>query len=217
MVAPGTRLGHYEILGSLGAGGMGEVYRARDRRLGREVALKVLPTRLATEAGAQRRFEREARALASLSHPNVLTLFDFGTDDGVPFAVMELLEGETLRQRITRGTIPLDEALEIGIAVAEGVAAAHSKGVIHRDLKPENVFVTAGGIVKILDFGLARLEETAPADPTATTAAIPLTTEPGLLMGTVYYMAPEQVRGHPVDARCDLFSFGCLLYEVVTG
>jgi serine/threonine protein kinase len=218
MVAPGTQFGKYLIVSPLGAGGMGEVYRARDPHLGRDVAIKLLPERLEGEDNALRRFEREARALAALSHPNVLTLFDFGMQNGIAFAVTELLEGETLRDRINRGALPIEEAQAIGIAVAEGLAAAHAKGIIHRDLKPENVFLTEAGVVKILDFGLARLDTQKLAGASGEdTVALTMKTEPGLLMGTVYYMSPEQVRGLPIDARCDVFSFGCLLYEMVTG
>src|SRR5437899_2092664 len=157
MLATSTRLGPYEIVGPLGAGGMGEVYRARDTRLGREVAVKVIPEPLACNADRQARFEREARAVAALSHPNILAIHDYGTQGGVTYAVMELLEGETLRERLTTGPLPWREAVEIGAAIADGLAAAHTKGIIHRDLKPENLFLTTDGRVKILDFGMDRL------------------------------------------------------------
>src|ERR1700756_2233925 len=163
MLAASTRLGPYEILAPLGAGGMGEVYRARDTRLGREVAVKVLPESLADKADRQARFEREARAVAALSHPNILAIHDYGTQGAVTYAVMELLEGETLRDRLIKGPIPWREAVAIGAAIADGLAAAHAKGIVHRDLKPENLFLTSGGYVKILDFGLARSEADAVA------------------------------------------------------
>jgi hypothetical protein len=217
MVAAGTRLGPYEIIAPIGAGGMGEVYRALDPRLEREVAIKLLPDNLSSNPKALGRFEREAKALAAISHPNILTLFDFGTDNGISFAVTELLEGETLRRRIGRAPLAGKEALEITLAIAEGLAAAHSKGIIHRDLKPENVFLLSSGAIKILDFGLARFDRAPQASVDATTLAMSVKTEPGVLMGTVYYMAPEQVRGLSIDARCDIFSFGCMLYEMLTG
>src|SRR5881296_3227294 len=210
----GTRLGPYEILAPLGAGGMGEVYRARDTRLDREVAIKVLPEHLAKDPQALARFEREAKAVAALSHPNILALYDVGAHQGVSYAVTELLEGETLRTRLAQSPIPWRKVVEIGTAVAEGLAAAHSKGIIHRDLKPENIFLTSDGRVKILDFGLARWKPkpSAPADAAASTE-----TEAGTVMGTVGYMSPEQIRGIAADAPSDIFSLGCVLYEMVTG
>jgi serine/threonine protein kinase/tetratricopeptide (TPR) repeat protein len=215
MIAAGKRLGPYEILGPLGSGGMGEVYRARDSRLGREVAIKVLPEHLAAHPDRLARFEREARTVAALAHPNILVLHDFSMDN-VAYAVTELLEGETVRARLAKGPLSCRQALEIGIAIAEGLEAAHTKGVVHRDIKPENLFLTRDGRVKILDFGLARIEP--PADPGADTGTyIPAATDPGTMLGTVGYMSPEQVRGQPVDARTDLFSLGCVLYEMVTG
>jgi serine/threonine-protein kinase len=216
MLEASTRLGPYEIVAPLGAGGMGEVYRARDTRLGREVAIKVLPEAFASSPDRQARFEREARAVAALSHPNILAIHDYGTQDGVTFAVMELLEGETLRSRSAKGPLPWREAVEIGAAIADGLAAAHAKGIIHRDLKPENLFLTADGRVKILDFGLARIDPP-PGSEVETDPYLPAATSPGVVMGTAGYMSPEQVRGQPVDARSDLFSFGCVLYEAVTG
>jgi eukaryotic-like serine/threonine-protein kinase len=212
----GTRLEQYEIIAPLGSGGMGEVYRARDTRLNREVAIKVLPERTSTDADALSRFEREAKALATLSHQNILTIFDFGTDNGVTYAVMELLEGETLRHRISRSKIPPPKIIEIGMAIAEGLAAAHSRGVIHRDLKPENIFLTSNSVVKILDFGLARLNEPAAIQGESRMATLS-ETEPGTILGTVGYMSPEQVRGLPLDSRTDIFSLGCILYEMATG
>src|SRR5881628_2475320 len=210
----GTRLGPYEILAPLGAGGMGEVYRARDTRLDRDVAIKVLPEHPAKDPQALARFEREAKAVAALSHPNILALYDVVSHQGVSYAVTELLEGETLRARLTQSAIPWRKAVEIGTVVAEGLAAAHSKGIIHRDLKPENIFLTSDGRVKILDFGLARWKRkpSAPADAAATGE-----TEAGTVMGTAGYMSPEQIRGIAADAPSDIFSLGCVLYEMVTG
>jgi RNA polymerase sigma-70 factor (ECF subfamily) len=206
------KLAHYQILAPLGAGGMGEVYRARDARLDRDVAIKVLPESLAGIPEARARFEREAKALATLSHPNLLAIFDVGTDQGICFAVMEFLAGETLRQRLDRGALPLPSVLEIGAAVAMGLAGAHAQGIIHRDLKPANIFLTTNGQVKILDFGLARFASPAPLGPTAD-----YLTEVGRVMGTAGYMSPEQARGDIPDGRGDLFSLGCVLYEMATG
>jgi len=215
-LASGTKLGPYEIVAPLGAGGMGEVYRARDSRLGREVAIKVLPAALSRDTDALSRFEREARAVAALSHPNILAIHDFGSESGLSYAVTELLEGETLRERLSVGPLPWRKAIEFGIAIAEGLSAAHAKGIVHRDVKPENMFVTADGRVKILDFGLARGE--AALTPYGETSA-PTTpaTAAGTVLGTVGYMAPEQVRGQPADARSDIFSLGCVLHEMITG
>jgi len=216
-LAAGLRLGPYEISAPLGAGGMGEVYRAHDTRLDRDVAVKVLPERLAADAAALSRFEREAKALAALSHPNVLTILDFGLQDGIAYAVTELLEGETLRSRLVRAQMSWREAVELGLAVADGLAAAHSRGIVHRDLKPENVFLTSDGRAKILDFGLARREAlTVPPEETRQKTETQMT-EPGAVMGTVGYMSPEQVSGVSADARSDIFSLGCVLYEMVTG
>ena len=214
---PGTRLGPYEIVALLGAGGMGEVYRARDAKLQRDVAIKVLPASLAGDPQALVRFEREALAIASLSHPNILAIHDFGTDDGVAYAVIELLEGETLRARLAAGPIPQKQAVDYALQIAKGLSAAHEKGVVHRDLKPENILVGEDGHVKILDFGLAkRTEAVAPGKETSapTDSAF---TSPGTVMGTVGYMSPEQVRGVAVDHRSDLFSFGTVLYEMLSG
>jgi RNA polymerase sigma-70 factor (ECF subfamily) len=206
------RLAHYEILAPLGAGGMGEVYRARDVRLDREVAVKVLPARLAGSAEALARFEREARLLAAVSHPNLVTIFDVGTEQDVSFAVMELLQGEILFDRLRRQTLPRERLIDIGIAVAEGLGAAHACGVIHRDMKPANIFLTANGAVKLLDFGLARQASVTPTDMTGE-----YLTEIGTIMGTASYMSPEQARGENPDHRGDLFSLGCVLYEMATG
>ncbi|MEW6367718.1 MAG: protein kinase [Acidobacteriota bacterium] len=213
---PGTRLGPYEIVAPLGAGGMGEVYRARDTKLEREVAIKVLPASLAEDAGALARFEREARAVAALSHPNILSIFDFGTHDGTAYAVTELLEGETLRETLAAGPIPQRKCLAYGCEIAEGLAAAHEKGIVHRDLKPENVVVTREGHVKILDFGLAKTARRHGEEETSAPTER-LATEPGTVMGTVGYMSPEQVRGQTVDHRTDIFSFGAMLYEMLSG
>jgi len=217
-LTPGSRLGPYEILSPIGAGGMGEVYRARDTRLDREVAVKVLPERLAASPEALARFEREARIVAALSHPNILALHDFGESGGVRYAVTELLTGETLRQRLARETLSARKVIEIGAAMAEGLAAAHAKGVVHRDLKPENVFLVSDGRVKILDFGIARADEPAsPGMETSIPTSAPPATEPGIVMGTVGYMSPEQVHGEAADARSDIFAFGCVLYEMTSG
>jgi TolB-like protein/Flp pilus assembly protein TadD len=210
----GTRLGPYEILAPLGAGGMGEVYRARDSKLQREVAVKVLPAMLAKDADALARFEREALAVAALSHPNILAIFDFGTQDGVAYAVTELLEGETLRGKLDGAAIPQSQAVDWAHQIAKGLSAAHGKSVVHRDLKPENVFVTKDGHVKILDFGLAKRAEPLDEQTNAPTSGH---TAPGVVMGTVGYMSPEQVRGLPVDHRSDIFSFGAILYELLSG
>ncbi len=220
----GTRLGPYEILSPLGAGGMGEVYRARDKKLDRDVAVKVLPSHLSESPELQQRFEREAKAVAALSHPNILAIHDFGTHDGTAYAVMELLKGETLRERLDAETISQKQALEYALQVAKGLAAAHDQGIVHRDLKPENLFVTKGGHLKILDFGLAKRVETVSTVETANTEvetsapkASDGLTEPGAIMGTVGYMSPEQVRGLAVDQRSDIFSFGAILYELLSG
>ncbi|HJU84135.1 MAG TPA: protein kinase [Holophagaceae bacterium] len=213
-LAPGARLDdRYEILRLLGTGGMGEVYQARDQRLGRDVAIKVLPEHLAADGDALQRFEWEAKILAALSHPNIRALHDLGHGEGMHFAVMEFLEGQTLRRRLEDGPLPAPEALKVAELLAEGLAAAHAKGVIHRDLKPENIFFTTDGQVKILDFGLARL--VAGESPAHLQSDRMLETQPGLVMGTVGYMSPEQVRGQALDGRCDLFAFGCLLFEML--
>ena len=209
----GDRLGPYEILAPLGAGGMGEVYRARDTRLDRDVAIKVLPEHLARSREALARFEREAKVVAALSHPNILALYDVGTDQGFSFVVTELLEGEILRTRLAR-PMPWRKAVEIGLALADGLAAAHTKGVVHRDLKPENIFLTSDGRVKILDFGLASYRPAA-APPAA--SSVPTQTDAGTVLGTVGYMSPEQVRGERADPPSDIFSLGCVLYEMLSG
>jgi tetratricopeptide (TPR) repeat protein len=211
-LSAGDRLGRYEILGPIGAGGMGEVWRARDTELDREVAVKVLPESFASDENRLERFQREARALAALSHPNLLEIYDVGSTNGIHYAVTELLEGDTLRERITPTGLPWPKVTAIGAAVADGLAAAHGRGIIHRDIKPENLFITADGRVKILDFGLAAVHgETSPDARTATI------TEAGTVMGTPGYMAPEQVKGQPADARSDIFSLGCVIYEMASG
>jgi len=215
-LAAGARLGPYEITEPIGSGGMGEVYRACDVRLGRDVAVKVLPDRLAADPQALVRFEREARAVAALTHPNVLALYDFGYYDGKVCAVTELLEGETLDRRISREKITWRQAADIAAAIAAGLSAAHDKGIVHRDLKPTNVVVTNGGLVKVIDFGLAR-PESAVAFTSGGAPTHLANTEPGTVLGTVGYMSPEQVRGEELDARSDIFSLGCVLYEMLTG
>lgn len=217
MLASGSQLGPYQITAPLGAGGMGEVYRAKDSRLDREVAIKVLPEQFASNRDRLVRFEREAKAVAALSHPNILAIHDYGTDQGQTFAVMELLEGESLQASLSRGALPWRKAVEIALAVADGLVAAHAKGIIHRDLKPDNIFLTAGGHVKILDFGLARTAPAAASGDTPTGTYHPNQTEAGAILGTVGYMSPEQVRGREVDATSDLFSLGCVLYEMLSG
>ncbi|CAN5773098.1 hypothetical protein BH24ACI5_BH24ACI5_23820 [soil metagenome] len=214
----GTKLGAYEIIESIGAGGMGEVYRARDDRLRRDVAIKVLPEHLSADAEYLARFEREAQAVAQLSHPNILAIHDFGRDHGVTYAVTELLEGTTLRRRLDAARLPWRDAVEIGVAIADGLAAAHAKGIVHRDLKPENLFLCSDGRIKILDFGIARWA--APESPNAETWARTSDVRPtqaGTVLGTVGYMSPEQVRGGWADHRSDLFSLGATLYEMLAG
>src|SRR5438552_12048350 len=236
-LAAGTKLGPYEIVAPLGAGGMGEVYRARDSRLGREVALKVLPAAVANDAKRMARFQREAQTLASLNHPNIASIYGLEDSGGVRALVMELVEGPTLAERIAGGSVgaglapparaqqaaplPLDEALGIAKQIAEALEAAHERGIVHRDLKPANIKVTEGGAVKVLDFGLAKafnpqdsaanLNET--NSPTLGIAA----THAGVILGTAAYMSPEQARGKQVDKRTDIWSFGCVLYEALTG
>ena len=215
-VAAGSRLGRYEIRARIGAGGMGEVYRAHDVNLDREVAIKILPPAFIDDPSALARFEREARAVAALSHPHILAIHDFGRESGTVYAVMELLEGQTLRERLVDGALTVRRAIEIAVQIAQGLAAAHEKGIIHRDLKPDNVFVTTAGRVKILDFGLAKAIERAPAAG-ETVAATRDASSPGLVVGTVGYMSPEQVTGAPVDHRTDIFAFGAVVYETLTG
>jgi eukaryotic-like serine/threonine-protein kinase len=215
-LTPGAKLGPYEVVSLLGAGGMGEVYRARDSRLKRDVAIKVLPRAFSLDSDRLRRFEQEALATAALNHPNILAVFDIGTSEGSPYVVSELLEGETLRERLRSGPVPLRKSLDYAMQIARGLAVAHEKGIIHRDLKPENLFITKDGRLKILDFGLAKLTQ---AEPGTSTAMPTVTqgTEAGIVMGTAGYMSPEQVRGLPLDSRSDIFSFGVVLYEMLSG
>ena len=218
-LSPGSHLGPYEVLALLGAGGMGEVYRARDPRLGREVAIKVLPADRLTDEGRRQRFLREARAAATLTHPHIVTIHEVESADGVDFLVMEFVRGKSLDALIPRAGLRLGETLRIGIAVADALAAAHARGIIHRDLKPANVMVGTDGTVKVLDFGLAKMlhEDDEPADPSASTHLMEHLTDPGQRLGTLAYMAPEQASGEGVDARADIFSFGAMLYEMATG
>jgi len=206
---PGTQLGAYRVEGLLATGGMGEVYRGHDERLGRDVAIKIVAEGLASEDKELLRFEREARTLASLSHPNILNIFDFGEHDGVRYAVMELLRGENLRDRMAKRALPWRTATAVAVAVARGLAAAHAAGIVHRDLKPENVFLLADGGVKVLDFGLAH------RDPPPGEGKPPAAEE--TLVGTALYMSPEQICGEPTDPRTDIFGLGVLLYEMLTG
>src|SRR6266404_1113257 len=218
-VKTGTRFGPYEILSAIGAGGMGEVYRARDTRLDRIVAIKVLPTHLADRPELRERFEREARTIAGLNHPHICTLFDIGQQDGIDYLVMEYLEGETLAQRLQKGPLPLEQVLQYAIEIADALDKAHRKGVTHRDLKPGNIMLTKSG-TKLLDFGLAKLkQQVAPANVQLSqipTANDPLTA-PGMIVGTLQYMAQEQLEGREVDARTDIFAFGAVVYEMATG
>src|SRR2546425_2420402 len=217
MIAPGTKLGPYEILAPLGAGGMGEVYRARDTKLGRDVAIKLLPSSFSGDSDRLHRFEQEACAAGALNHPNILVIHHIDTHEGAPYIVSELLEGETLRQRMGGTALAQRRAIDYALQVAHGLGAAHEKGIVHRDLKPDNVFITKDGRVKILDFGIAKLTQ---PDGSLSQTEIPtrrVDTEPGVVMGTVGYMSPEQVKGRPVDHRSDIFSFGAILYEMLSG
>ena len=225
-LAAGAVIGPYEITASIGAGGMGEVYRARDTRLKREVALKVLPDHFASDPDRLARFQREAEVLASLNHPHIAAVHGLEESDGVRALVLELVEGETLAERIARGRVPLDEAVPIAQQIAEALQAAHEQGIIHRDLKPANIKLTPDGVVKVLDFGLAKLVE--PAIPVSPATIAPLTMSPtvtspapmtsvGVLLGTAAYMSPEQAKGRPADKRSDIWAFGCVFYEMLTG
>jgi len=217
---PGTRLGPYEIVSPLGAGGMGEVYRAKDTRLDRTVAIKVLASHLSQDAELKQRFLREARAISSLSHPHICALYDVGSQDGVEYLVMELLEGETLAERLAKGTLPLAQVLRFGVEIAEALGAAHRQGIVHRDLKPGNVMLTKSG-VKLLDFGLAKQLEGAASGAgdlsQVETKSVDALTGKGVILGTVQYMAPEQLEGKEADSRTDIFALGDVLYEMATG
>jgi serine/threonine protein kinase len=222
-LASGDRLGPYEIVGPLGSGGMGEVYRARDTKLGREVAIKVLPPAVAQDAERLARFRREAQVLAALNHPNIAAIYGLEDVGDTPFLVMELVEGEDLAERLKRGRIPLDDALRIARQIAEALEEAHGKGIVHRDLKPANVKRTPDGKVKVLDFGLAKaiVGEVTAGSPTSTPSILPTVTSAGtavgMILGTAAYMSPEQARGKPVDRRTDVWAFGCLLFEMIAG
>ena len=217
-LAPGTRLGPYVIAAPIGAGGMGEVYKATDPRLGRDVAIKVVPAACSTDPERLSRFEQEARAAAALNHPNILAVYDIGQHDGSPYIVSELLDGETLRERLNGGAVPVRKAVEYAVQIAHGLAAAHEKGITHRDLKPENIFITADGRAKILDFGLAKLTQPEPALAGLTELpTTPPNTSRGVVLGTIGYMAPEQTRGQAADHRADTFAFGAVLYELLSG
>src|SRR5579859_5423777 len=212
-IAPGTHVGPYEIVASIGAGGMGEVWRAHDPRIGRDVAIKFVPSALSSPDRLHR-FEQEARTAGSLNHPNLVTVFDFGTEDATPYVVMELLDGETLRVKLDEGRIPIRKSVDYATQVATGLAAAHEHGIVHRDLKPENIIVTGDGRVKIVDFGLAKLSARSESSDIVTQQR---DTTPGTVLGTAGYMSPEQVKGQQVDHRSDIFSFGAILYEMLSG
>jgi len=216
-LATGSHVGPYEVLALLGAGGMGEVYRARDTSLKRDVAIKVLPGAWSRDPERLRRFELEAQAAAGLNHPNIVSIFHVGQHEGSPYIVTELLQGETLRDHLQRGPLRFREAIDLAVNIARGLAAAHSAGVVHRDLKPENLFLTRDGRVKILDFGLAKLQQVQSAGEDSATITLREETNPGHVLGTAGYMSPEQVRGQAADARSDIFALGVILYEMLTG
>src|SRR5438309_8486263 len=216
-ISPETVIGQYRVISKIGEGGMGEVYRARDTKLGRDVAIKVLPASLSENTQRLRRFEQEAQAAGALNHPNILVIHHIGIHDGAPYIVSELLEGETLRERMAGTALPQRKAIDYALQIAKGLAAAHEKGIVHRDMKPDNLFITDDGRVKILDFGLAKLTNT---DSVASQTEVPtrkVNTDPGTVMGTMGYMSPEQLKGQHVDHRSDVFSFGAILYEMLSG
>src|SRR2546426_11414243 len=213
MIPAGTKLGRYEIRSQIGAGGMGEVYRARDEKLNRDIAIKVLPAALSQDEDRLRRFEQEAQAAGALNHPNILSIYHIGTHEGAPYIVSELLEGETLRERMAGAALPPRKAIDYALQIARGLAAAHEKGIVHRDIKPDNIFITNDGRAKILDFGIAKLPPA--TDGTQSQSEVPtrkVNTDPGTVMGTMDYMSPEQLKGQPADLRSDIFSFGAILY-----
>src|SRR5262250_2614429 len=214
----GTKLGPYEILSSLGAGGMGEVYRARDTRLERTVAIKILPAHLSSDPGRKQRFEREAKTISNLNHPHICVLHDIGQQDGIDYLVMECLEGETLAKRLEKGALPLEQVLNLGAQIADALDKAHRSGVVHRDLKPGNIMLTPTG-AKLLDFGLAKPAAALVSSITVSAAAVPSSpvTEEGTIVGTFQYMSPEQIEGKELDGRSDIFSLGAVLYELLTG
>src|SRR5580700_11085740 len=213
----GQLVGHYRVLEKIGAGGMGEVFRARDERLGRDVALKLIRPASSDNPDHRRRFEQEARAAAALNHPNILAIYDVGFEGTVPYIVSELLQGRNLRQRLCEGAIPMRDAADYALQMAQGLTAAHERLIVHRDLKPENLFLTNDGRVKILDFGVAKLTRPEEHDGSGDAPTVQVATEAGVVMGTAGYMSPEQVRGKPADHRSDIFSFGTILYEMISG
>jgi serine/threonine protein kinase len=219
-ITAGTRFGYYEVDLPIGSGGMGEVYLAHDTRLGRRVALKVLPHRFTADEHRVKRFQQEARAASALNHPNIITIFEIGQTEETHFIATEFIEGQTVARRVASGEMQMSEILDIAIQAASAISAAHAAGIVHRDIKSENIMVRPDGYVKVLDFGLAKLTEVFPLGQAVDNegATVPLTaTSPGVIMGTVSYMSPEQARGYPVDARSDIFSLGVVLYEMVTG
>src|SRR6185369_11408222 len=216
-VTAARKIGPYEVLEQIGAGGMGVVYRARDPRLNREVAIKVLPASFSADADRLQRFAQEARAAAALNHPNILAIYDIGESGDAPYVVSELLEGETLRDRLRSGPLSIRKAIDYAMQIARGLTAAHDKGIVHRDLKPENLFITNDGRVKILDFGLAKLIHPEEGSASGEAPTVQVATDAGVVMGTVGYMSPEQVRGKAADHRSDLFAFGAILYEMLSG
>ncbi|HEY7573983.1 MAG TPA: serine/threonine-protein kinase, partial [Thermoanaerobaculia bacterium] len=216
-LSAGTRLGSYEVLAPLGAGGMGEVYRARDIRLGREVALKILPEEVSSDPRRMARFEQEARSASALSHPNIVTIHEIGESDGRSYIAMELVDGSTIRELVVAGPLPVRRILALGAQAADGLAKAHAAGIVHRDLKPENLMVSRDGFVKILDFGLAKLIEPQSRELSAAPTLAQPETQPGTVLGTVGYMSPEQASGQPLDFRSDQFAFGSILYEMASG
>ena len=216
-ISPNTTIAQYTIVSKIGEGGMGEVWRARDPKLGRDVAIKVLPASLSENEDRLRRFEQEAQAAGALNHPNILVIHHIGTHEGAPYIVSELLEGEELRERLDEGSIPLRKTIDYAQQIVSGLSAAHERGIVHRDLKPENLFITKDDRVKILDFGIAKLSVPGAVATGSEDATRKVLTNPGVVMGTVGYMSPEQVRGQTADHRSDIFSFGAILHEMITG